>query len=188
MIDQTAFLQSSYPAPVNELLAELGPQPLDPGKPRAALAQRISALQPADVVGDIALVDEEAARCCIAGLWLAANDLDTSHTVSQSCPGQSGSYWHGIMHRREPDYSNSAYWFRKTGAHPIFKQLPQAVAARVAGASDAAQALGRRWDPFAFNDLCQANLHDGDERALCQDLQLIEWCLLFDFCFQAAAQ
>src|SRR4051812_4745927 len=45
-----------------------------------------------------------------AGLWLYVDDLDRSHTVSQSITDATGSFWHGIMHRREGDFANSHYW------------------------------------------------------------------------------
>ena len=60
---------------------------------------------------------------CIAGLWLLWDYLDESHHVSQSLETPEGSYWHGIMHWREPDYGNSKYWFRRVGQHAIFPQL-----------------------------------------------------------------
>ncbi|SVE48716.1 uncharacterized protein METZ01_LOCUS501570, partial [marine metagenome] len=53
-----------------------------------------------------------------SALWLYVDDLDRSHTCSQSIDDTTGSYWHGIMHRREGDFSNSHYWFRKVGNHP----------------------------------------------------------------------
>ncbi|MEZ0326877.1 MAG: hypothetical protein ACAH95_13335 [Fimbriimonas sp.] len=48
-----------------------------------------------------------------AGLWLYVDDLERSHHVSQSLAGPIGAYWHGIMHRREGDFSNAKYWFRQ---------------------------------------------------------------------------
>ena len=55
----------------------------------------------------------------IAGLWLYVDDLDRSHTVSQSLDDATGAYWHGIMHRREGDFSNSHYWMRHAARHPL---------------------------------------------------------------------
>lgn len=46
-----------------------------------------------------------------------------SHTVSQGIEGTTGSYWHGIMHRREGDFSNSHYWFNKVGGHPVIDEV-----------------------------------------------------------------
>ncbi len=55
-----------------------------------------------------------------AGLWLYVDDLTRSHNISQSIESQAGSLWHGIMHRREGDFWNSKYWFRKAGTFSGF--------------------------------------------------------------------
>ena len=60
----------------------------------------------------------------IAGLWLYVDDLDRSHTVSQSVETKTGSYWHGIMHRREGDFSNSHYWHARAAGHPLLAERP----------------------------------------------------------------
>lgn len=54
-----------------------------------------------------------AAKAFMAGMWLLFDFLDESHEVSQSLPDEWGAHWHGIMHRREPDPGNAAYWFRR---------------------------------------------------------------------------
>ena len=63
-----------------------------------------------------------------AGLHLFYDDLDGSHSLSQTVEGRgknhNGDYWHAIMHRREPDYDNAKYWFRRVGAHPVMTELP----------------------------------------------------------------
>lgn len=61
----------------------------------------------------------------IAGLWLYVDDLDRSHAVSQGMEDATGSYWHGIMHRREGDFSNSHYWMRRAGRHELFRTNPE---------------------------------------------------------------
>ena len=60
-----------------------------------------------------------------AGLWLYADDLERSHAVSQSLEDATGSYWHGIMHRREGDFSNAHYWLRCAARHPLFTERPE---------------------------------------------------------------
>lgn len=59
-----------------------------------------------------------------AGLWLYVDNLDRSHTVSQDILDTTGSYWHGIMHRREGDFSNSHYWMRRAAGHPLLRSQP----------------------------------------------------------------
>lgn len=65
----------------------------------------------------------------LAGLLLIHDFLDPSHEYSQSIEGMgadgNGDYWHGIMHRREPDFGNAKYWFRRVGNHPCFPKLAE---------------------------------------------------------------
>lgn len=96
-----------------------------------------------------------------AGLWLYVDDLDRSHAISQSLPDATGSFWHGIMHRREGDFSNSHYWFRKTGHHPAMDQIAD-------------------YEPHAFIDAV-AERTEKTATAL-QSKQREEWTALFEWC------
>lgn len=60
-----------------------------------------------------------------SALWLYVDDLDRSHTISQSIEDTTGSYWHGIMHRREGDFSNGHYWMRRAARHPLLQAHPE---------------------------------------------------------------
>src|SRR5205823_11995137 len=115
------------------------------------------------------IADQDLAAACRAALWLAFNFLDESHAISQGLHTAEGSYWHGLMHRREPDHSNASYWFRKVGTHSVFEPLRVAAAELAASAPPDAAFLRKQsaWDPFALNDLCEANRK---ETAPCNDL------------------
>jgi hypothetical protein len=136
-------------------------------------------------------VDAEMAACCVSGMWLLYDYLDESHSISQGIETPSGGFWHAIMHRREGDFSNSKYWFRRVGRHPVFDALGQRAGELAAerGAERAVKKLltGGTWEPFAFVDLCEAAVRaqsaDGE---LCRDIQQAEWELLFDHCYRAA--
>src|SRR5262245_28801149 len=51
--------------------------------------------------------DGEMGQCTLAAVWLVHDFLDESHAISQHVDTPSGSFWHGILHRREGDYSNA---------------------------------------------------------------------------------
>ena len=138
------------------------------------------------------LHDRQMAAACLSGVWLRYDFLDESHTLSQSISTTTGSYWHGIMHRREPDYSNAKYWFRQVGRHPVFEPLAHDAAQLAADEknlrADASflteQAV---WDAFAFVDLCAAAISsDSSTERLCQRIQQQEARLLFDYCYRQA--
>jgi hypothetical protein len=158
---------------------------LDEGTPDASSHDELAALTLSSAFTNVHVADEEMAHCCISGIWLLYDFLDDSHTISQSIATTTGSYWHGIMHRREGDFSNSKYWFRKVGDHPIFEQLTKLITplnARALLGSD-------NWDPFAFVDACQASTNSaGTDADLCRQLQQREWEILFDYCYAAAVK
>ncbi len=54
-----------------------------------------------------------------SALWLYVGDIYRSHTICQGITTATGSYWHGIMHRLEGDFSNSHYWMRMAEKHPL---------------------------------------------------------------------
>ena len=118
-------------------------------------------------------VDSAHPQGALAGLWLYFDCFDESHRVSQEDESAEGSFWHGIAHRREPDYANAGYWFRRVGGHPIFPQILKRVGT----------GLGPKWDPMMFNDYCEDTARAGGERlAWGLKVQRVEWELLFDYC------
>jgi hypothetical protein len=134
------------------------------------------------------IADDDMARACLAGLWLYHDFLDKSHRISQEIETKTGSYWHGIMHRREGDFDNAKYWFRRVGRHEICESLTMA-AREFAAASPApiAQAFARGgWDAYRFVDQCQAVSAGSDEESLLCQIAHREWQLLFDFCYRHA--
>ena len=115
------------------------------GPPAAAAAGSVET-----VLEDEAL----AAPVLQAALWLYADDLDRSHRICQQIDDATGSFWHGIMHRREGDFDNSRYWFNKVGDHPAIsligydpRDFISAVEKRHAEAPEDLVALQRReWE------------------------------------------
>jgi hypothetical protein len=177
--------------PAAELFAPERLNELGPGTPNQKLRSQLEALSPETLVAPHALARRTMAAACLAGLWLYHDFLDESHSISQEIETAEGSYWHGLMHRREPDFGNAKYWFRRVGRHPIGLELAQAARklAQAAPADAATRFLGEQadWDHFQFVDLCQAASTGRSPSAqLCRKIQQREWQLLFDYCYRLA--
>jgi len=171
-------------------IIETAPRPgLGTGPKSVATRQAIEALIRESVVmeatpAEPCSVGHPLTGLPLAALWLLAGELDRSHDISQQVDSSSGSFWHGIMHRREGDYWNSKYWFRRVGQHPVLQQLAQQI-------SEQRQQLEQQGLPCqdlvrvsrvaeAHVDLCQ--VAQASKPAWIAPLELIgwwEWQLLF---------
>ncbi len=154
--------------------------PLAAGRGSVAEVQGLLQGQRADVLFPGAPAPEAA----LAGLWLYFSCFEEAHGLAQEIPSAEGSYWHAIVHRQEPDPGNSAYWFRRAGAHPIFPSLLAEADEILKTHADAEFRTGHQWDPFAFIMFCErARTQPGSasERAA-REIQRAEWQLLFDYC------
>lgn len=143
-----------------------------------------------------AIAESDVGSAAVKAGLLQLNDyLDESHTLSQSVDGdRDGDYWHGIMHRREPDFSNSKYWFRRVGEHAVFSTLTERAEVILdrspVGADWKDQLLGGGdWDPFAFVDMCEhcQRAADDDLSATAREIQFAEMLLLLAHCYSRAA-
>jgi len=150
-------------------LPALGPEQRASAKPIAALGQAVDALGLSSSTANLAR--------SAALLW--HDHLDASHDISQDLPSADGSFLHGIMHRREPDYPNAKYWFRRAGDHPCYPALAGQVAAYlgVTGNEALAKRLvpGGQWDPFAFVDAVEAAMQNGQHVDALQNVQRLEF-------------
>jgi hypothetical protein len=154
-----AFDPSAYGPAVAALLAADRLPELGPGAPDTALRPQIAAAA------------KELPPACAAGLWLRFDFLDEAHGICQQDEGNPDrDLWHAVMHRREPDASNSKYWWRRVGPHPVLKQL-----------REHAPSVGYTYTtPEAFVDECERVRGTGTPAERTARLvQRLEWELMF---------
>lgn len=100
------------------------------------------------------------------GLLYAVAALHPAHIIFQENSTALGSYWHGMLHRREGDFGNACYWFRQAGTIPALRALPA-------------------FDPAAFTMLCARSKGATPELL---ELQVREWETLMLHCLQQALE
>lgn len=163
----------------------------------------------ADIDKELARIDwkdrstDPAIIALMAGLYLWNDNLYTSHSYCQQIEDDpTGAYWHAIMHRMEPDYPNSKYWFRRAGNHPVKQELSieaaqylQQHAPLESLPAGAFQTVLKRfrdeqdWNSADFVDIVQAQEYGqgtSQTKEILQHLQRIEIQLLFAYTYQQA--
>ncbi len=173
---------------IEEALAGGRPTTLSFGEPVAAARAALAAIDEAALGAGRKARDGASVAVLRAGLWLLHDFMDEAHVIAQDTETPAGSYWHALVHRREPDAANSGYWFARVGNHSIFDELC-ADAGGLAGADPSKQLAsafsGGVWHARRFVDLCTAD-PAGTLRERLLDIQRREWELLFDFDWRRA--
>ncbi|MCK6471420.1 MAG: hypothetical protein L6R28_06715 [Planctomycetes bacterium] len=174
---------------VARALEEGRPHALAFGEPVPDAKAQIEAFTLETLAAGRVVQSKEDASCLLAGLWLFYDYFDASHTIAQGIKTESGSYWHAIQHRMEPDASNSRYWFSRVGEHPVFAELAQdaqEIAANHPQTKPKDLPLnGKAWDPDAFV-LCCTRTPDAATEKLLLAIQQRECLLLFEHNYRKA--
>jgi hypothetical protein len=162
-----------------KLLEMLCPkEPLD-----SALTRRIREADDATLYGGTTPADETYVLLVRGALYYAVDALDPAHRIFQDEKSDLGSYWHGMMHRREGDFDNARYWFRRAGKLPFFGKLH-----RAAGEHAAVVARQVTWDPYLFTGECeQARFGATEKNEELGRVQKAEFEVLLDYCWRSGA-
>jgi len=188
-------MREFHPADYGPVLAPLVSgdrcRPLDAGRTGESIRSALQLATVESVFAQSPVRDRDMAAAAIAGVWLVHDFLDESHRISQNIETPTGAFWHGVMHRREGDFANSKYWFRRVGAHDVLAELDELVAqlADDAATSQLARDLmvGGHYDAFAMVNACEAAFRSSGPAAdLCRRVQQAEWELLFDYSYRNA--
>lgn len=165
-------------------MPELGPGPRPDVQPLAALNHQVDHVL---ARAPLPAMSRDLIRATIL-LW--HDHLDAAHTIAQAIENEDGSYVHGIVHRREPDYSNARYWFHRVGQHRSSPKLAAKVETLLASAQG--RGLGAKliprgaWAPCAFIDACEnaaGRAASDDQVQLLRAIQKAEFEILLEhFC------
>jgi hypothetical protein len=158
-------------------------QKLTPTEPvNWELPSKIRAAPDETIAGGAAMKDARMFALVRGALLCAVDALDAAHKIFQDDSSSMGSYWHGVMHRREGDFENARYWFRTAGRLPAFDKMHSL-------SREHSQAMTRQdtWDPYLFTGMCeQAKFGAHETLPECLALQRIEFETLFDYCWRQA--
>src|SRR5205814_5252351 len=110
-----AIETKNYGPAAQELLARAAqlelPHALKVGAPVAEALPALKAMTDQTLSANRRVRMPHDAQALHAGLWSLFDYFEQSHEISQAIATPSGSYWHAMLHRREPDASNAKYWF-----------------------------------------------------------------------------
>jgi hypothetical protein len=156
------------------------PEPPDLGSdPRAGvLPEKVLNSKLSAILKSSSVANQELLRALIL-LW--HDHCDSAHSIAQAIENPNGAYLHGIVHRREPDYWNSKYWFRQIGQHPALAIIGSRLRAE-ANSSPSPRDIDRLtpsglFDPMAMVDACEQSENAGPkapERSWLRKVQQIE--------------
>ncbi|MFN3649997.1 MAG: hypothetical protein ACK47B_10485 [Armatimonadota bacterium] len=152
------------------------------------------------------LRDPQMAAAAVAGMHLWNDNFGASHSICQGIPTPTGSYWHGLCHRREghagegldANLSNAKYWFRRSAGHPAYEPVYRAAlnALDTGGSgfrwiTETADQLraARGWDPAAMADWfgqVEAGTLSPQSQAILEEIQWREIDVLVDWCVERA--
>lgn len=161
-----------------------------------------------ELFGGREIRDPHMAAAALAGLHLWNDNFTGSHNLCQGIDTPTGSYWHGLCHRREghrgeglqSNLGNAKYWFRRVGEHPAFEPVYRSALTVLEQsgtgfrwATEAASQLHalHHWDPSRVIDWfgqCDAGVLSPQTQALLEEIQWREIDILVDWCVEKALE
>jgi hypothetical protein len=132
---------------------DLGQGPRRGIRPAAELRDGLSL-----IAADLGLPSAKG-ELLLAAALLYNDHHDEAHDLVQDLTDRDGCLLHAILHRREPDYWNATYWFRRVSGHPLYRAATPVIVA--AATEPPTKTLLKRLtlsgtlDPIAFVEECE---------------------------------
>ncbi|MES2463926.1 MAG: hypothetical protein V4671_25430 [Armatimonadota bacterium] len=132
---------------------------------------------------------ESTSAFVTAVLHLLNDDLDRAHQLVQAREGNpTADYLHMLVHRREGDWSNTGYWIRRAGKHPIYDMLSTTIRTEtddptIKGLVSEAEP----WNPTRMLELCRqasSGKPDRETADAVSRLSTLEIAAALDWCVQ----
>lgn len=160
-----------------------------PSQRNYSLTKELQSLSIAELVGG-PISNRNMGEAVRVGLLLAIDAWEEAHSLAQDLDTVEGSYWHGIVHRREPDEGNAKYWFKKVGQHPVLQRLGCQETRKAMLESNIFDEIvqSNSWGSFVFIDLCLA-CESGQKSNIKTELLILqaqEIRLLLEHCINGA--
>ena len=105
-------------------------------------------------------VREELRR---AALLLWNDDLQAAHFIVQNDESADAAFIHAIIHRREGDFSNARYWWRRAASSSLFQKVGAALSPMPEVAEYALLDAKGNFDEMRFTELCENATPENEE-------------------------
>ena len=110
-----------------------------------------------------------------AALLILADDLSSAHDIVQSIHTPHAAAFHAIIHRREGDFWNSNYWWRRTEGIHWSNLGTQATDLLKANPFDLQSLRTPNWSPAAFTDAVEKHHNSSHLTSILLEIQRLEW-------------
>ncbi len=192
-------MKKDYPPQIAQIVANLDTrQPLPPLTPKEPwkrkLTETLQTMPLTNLLGNQTLKNSSLENTVKIGLLIWNDALDEAHRILQDINTKTGDYWHAIVHRREPDYENSKYWFNRVGNHPVYpflrKQMLDLLKKHSLESNELASYEttiqdGHNWEAAQFVDWCESVTQDSKVEVIhfLQRAQVEEIKILLDYSY-----